>query len=316
VERTEPNLSREGLTSASVYFDCLIHSARFVLENIFAAARGGAAIANHCEVAGHSHADGVYTVTMRDSLSGESFESRARRLVDATGPWSGSTPLRLVRGSHILLPRLLEADRAIAHFEDDGRIVFVIPWWGGKLSLVGTTDVDHNGSPDDVRISRAEVDYLMRVVRRLFPKSVGEPVSAYSSLRPLLLSSGASATKTSREHRIWESGDGVLHIAGGKYTTYRAMAEEAVNHISSRPCLTASTPLPDSAPDVMSVEYAVEHEMARKLPDYLFTSTYLGYERPGEIENYGRQMAAILGWDSATLAEQVRLAGRICGLPE
>jgi glycerol-3-phosphate dehydrogenase len=316
VERLEPGLSREGLKSAGVYYDCLIQSARFVLENVFDAARRGAAVVNYCEARGYTGSGKLFTVDLRDGLSGETFQARTRRLVDCRGPWSTNGSLRLVRGSHILLPRLVESDHAIAHFDETGRIVFVIPWWGGNLSLVGTTDIDHEGSPDDVRISRAEVDYLMRNVRRLFPKSTATPLSGYSSLRPLLLGPQSSPTKASREHRIWQSADGVLHVAGGKYTTYRAMADEAVCHLSRRPCITETTPLPDSAPPQITVEHAVEHEMAQRLPDFLFGSTYLGYEKPDFIEEFGREMAGILGWDGARLEEEVRLSRRICALPD
>jgi glycerol-3-phosphate dehydrogenase len=316
VERLEPGLAREGLTSAGVYYDCRIQSSRFVLENVFDAARRDAAVVNYCEASGYTRGGDVFSVAVLDALSGDRFQARARHIVDCMGPWSANEPLRLVRGSHILLPNVLESDHAIAHFEEAGRIVFVIPWWGGELCLVGTTDIDHDGSPDDVRISRAEVDYLMRIVRRLFPNSAAEPVSGYSSLRPLLLSNDASPTKTSREHRIWQSADGVLHVAGGKYTTYRAMADETVCHLSSRPCVTETTPLPDSAPPQLTVEYAVEHEMAQRLPDYLFGSTYLGYERPECIREFGREMAAICGWNEARLSEEVNLSRRICALPD
>ena len=316
VERLEPGLASEGLTSAGVYYDCLIRSSRFVLENVFDAARHGAAVVNYCEAGGHRGSGEMFSVELRDALAGERFQARARRVVDCMGPWSTNGKLRLVRGSHILLPNLMESDHAIAYFEESGRIVFVIPWWGGKLSLVGTTDVDHQESADEVSISRGEVDYLMRIVRRLFPKSAAEPISAYSSLRPLLPSGDTSPTRASREHRIWESGDGVLHVSGGKYTTYRAMAEEAVSHLSARPCVTGTTPLADSAPEELTVEYAVEREMAERLADYLFSSTYKGYEQPERIEEFGREMAALRGWDEARLAEEMCLARRICALPD
>ena len=148
----------------------------------------------------------------------------------------------------------------------------------GDLTLVGTTDVDHEGSPDDVHISDEETRYLTAIVRRLFPSYRGEPVSSYSALRPLIAEKGHSATSTSREHSIWETSDGVLHIAGGKYTTYRAMSEELVDMLSPLPCLTASMPLkPGAAAETCA--QAVEREYARRLSDLLYVSTYWGYER-------------------------------------
>jgi glycerol-3-phosphate dehydrogenase len=247
------------------------------------------------------------TIEAVDSLTGDRCRIRARKVVNATGAWSGGGNLRLVRGSHLIFPRIQRGAEAIAFFDEHGRIVFLIPWGeNGDLTLVGTTDVDHEGSPDDVRISDEETRYLTTIVRQLFPSYRGEPVSSYSALRPLIASKGHSATSTSREHSIWETPDGVLHIAGGKYTTYRAMSEELVDMLSPLPCLTASTPLqPGLKPDVRQ---AVEREYARRLSDLLYVSTYWGYERPLSrdwVEPLAREMGALLDWDEATIAAEI-----------
>ncbi len=217
--------------------------------------------------------------------------SKARKIVDATGAWSGGAALRLVRGSHLIFPRIQKGPEAIAYFDAQGRIVFLIPWGeAGELTLVGTTDIDHHGSVDDVHISEEETSYLTSIVRRLFPEYGGQPISSYSALRPLIAETGHSATSTSREHKIWETADGILHIAGGKYTTYRSMSEELVDTLlqdlapgRSYPCRTAETPLnvivPPAEP-LARVRMAVEREFARKLQDLLYVSTYWGYERP------------------------------------
>src|SRR5262249_22950097 len=157
-------LSLDDLTSGAIFFDAHVHSARFVLENIFEAARNGAIVANYARA---QHIGGQI-VKVHDSLTGRSFEVRARKIVDATGPWEDADALRLVRGSHIVLPRVNHSENAIAYFEPSGRVVFVIPWGErGDLSLVGTTDVDHTTGPDDVRISPQEIEYLLGIVRRL-----------------------------------------------------------------------------------------------------------------------------------------------------
>jgi glycerol-3-phosphate dehydrogenase len=230
VAQLEPELSTEHLTSGAIFFDARVHSARFVLENIFEAARNGAIVANYAR----AERIGPQTAMIQDSLTGGSFEVHAKKIVDATGPWEGADALRLVRGSHIVLPRLNRSENAIAYFEPSGRIVFVIPWGErGDLSLVGTTDVDHTTGPEDVHISPEEIEYLLGIVKRLYPRS-GElrPISAFSSLRPLVRDHSSSPTKASRGHRIWNSADGGLHVSGGKYTTYRAMSEEAVDKIA------------------------------------------------------------------------------------
>ncbi len=282
----EPDLSAEGLRAGLLFYDCRVNSARLVLENILDADARGAAVANYVEV----HTDGKSTEAT-DILTGEQFAIRARKIVDATGSWSNGAPLRLVRGSHLIFPRILKGPEAIAHFDLAGRIVFLIPWGeAGELTLVGTTDVDHDGTADSVHISQAETEYLTAIVRKLFPKYHDGPVSSYSSLRPLIAETGRSATETSREHKIWETRDGILHIGGGKYTTYREMSEELVDILlrdmtpgRDYPCKTAQTPLniPALPKDRGErVRMAVEREYARKLTDLLYVSTYWGYERP------------------------------------
>jgi len=283
---SEPELSPEGLRGGLLFYDCRVNSARLVLENLLDAEARGAAIANYVGV----ETDGK-TTEAYDSLSGERFGIRARKIVDATGAWSNGAPLRLVRGSHLIFPQIHKGPEAIAYFDEQGRIVFLIPWGeAGDLTLVGTTDIDHHGSVDGVHISEEETDYLISIVRRLFPSFRGEPVSSYSALRPLIAEAGRSATSTSREHKIWETADGILHISGGKYTTYRSMSEELVDTLlldvaagRSYPCRTAEIALNVVRPplDVKErVRMAVEREFARKLSDLLFVSTYWGYERP------------------------------------
>ncbi|MEX2260999.1 MAG: glycerol-3-phosphate dehydrogenase/oxidase [Bryobacteraceae bacterium] len=375
VARLEPDLSREDLTAAAIFYDCRIHSARFVLENIFDAVRGGAAVANYLRAEDRIRESGGYRVRLRDALCGEIFETRARKLVDATGPWKPGEELRLVRGSHIVIPRVNASDNAIAYFEESGRIIFVIPWGSKRdLSLVGTTDCDHTTGPDDVRISREEVDYLLRIVRGLYPTANLDVISSYSSLRPLLQSSAESPTKTSREHRIWNSGDAVLNIAGGKYTTYRAMSEEACDLLAGEiapqlagRCTTAERPLGGNsaagienlrdsaaalaaqhgvdgedvlrlirdygvqAPHVLAltpaaacdgltrveratVAFAVRHEMARRLPDLLFVSTYWGYERRWSRESllpFAAEMGRHLEWPQARIEQECDLVLRL-----
>ncbi len=325
LEKLEPGLNRQDLVSAAVFWDGRVHSARFVLENLFEATSNGAVVMNYLEAVSFSQSGDVWTVGVRDGLTGETFALRAKKLVNTTGPWAGEVwpkenTLRLVRGSHIILPRLNRSDNAIAYFEENGRIIFFIPWGSKKdLTLVGTTDVDHDGSPDSVHISAAETAYLLKIAADIFPESRGmQPIATYSALRPLVQSGGTSATSTSREHRIWASADGVVHVAGGKYTTYRSMSEEAADLAAPAELKavhpTASVPLNGNskaaiaalkqshdpqvvmaygvrAPRVLErasklgslekaqIEEAVECEWVERLPDLMHVSTYWGYER-------------------------------------
>lgn len=233
VSNLEPDLSTTGMVSAALFYDCAVHSARLTLANLWDASAHGACAVNYVRAAGITPAGDGCTVDLHDTLSNARFRLKARKVVDATGAWSTGDSLRLVRGSHIILPRLNHSPHAISHFDEQGRIIFFIPWGSEEnLTLVGTTDVDHTSGPDAVRISPDEIRYLRSIVARIFPHAADwQPLAAYSSLRPLIRDESASATSTSREHRIWNSEDNVLHVAGGKYTTYRAMSEEAVDRI-------------------------------------------------------------------------------------
>lgn len=307
----EPGLTRTGLTSAALFYDGAVHSAQFVVENVLDAIAHGAFAANYVEAESWERAaDQSWRVRCRDAISGDRFELGARKIVDARGAWIEGDALRLVRGSHIVIPRVGAGKHAIAHFEPDGRIIFFIPWGSeNQLTLVGTTDADHPGSPDEVHISRKERDYLTAIVRKLFPeRSDVAPVSAFSSLRALFRAGGRSATATSRDHRIWNSSDGVLHIAGGKYTTYRLMSEQASDLACAEAApelakihRTAETPFPETrrAPGDM---------LEQHLRDYLFVSTYLGYERRWDAESllpYARTLGANLGWDAARIQKEI-----------
>ncbi len=344
LSKLEPGLNPHELVSAAVFWDARVHSARFVLENLFEAEANGSVLMNYLEAVEFSQKDDEWTVSVKDALDGSTFTVKARRLVNTTGPWAGEVwpaenSLRLVRGSHIILPRLNKSDNAIAYFEENGRIIFFIPWGSKKdLTLIGTTDVDHNGSPDQVRISAEETEYLLKIAADIFPESKGmQPIATYSALRPLVQSGGSSATSTSREHRIWASADGVVHVAGGKYTTYRSMSEEAADLAAPAELRevhpTAKVPLNGNSkaaiaalkakhdPDVVmaygvraprvleraaklgsidkaQIEEAVECEWVERLPDLLHVSTYWGYERP---------------WDQAALRELAGEMGRRLG---
>ena len=310
VAKIEPGLTRSGLSAAALFYDAAVCSARFVVENVLDAIAHGAFAANYVRAETWERAaGGNWRVLCHDTLTGENFELQARKLVDARGAWIDGKAVRLVRGSHIVIPRVGAEDHAIAHFEPNGAVVFFIPWGSRRqLTLVGTTDEDHTASPDQVHISPAESQYLLGVVRKLFPdRSDITPVSAFSSLRPLVRS-GGSASSVSRDHKIWNSPGGVLRIAGGKYTTYRLMSEEAADLVCREiaPELeavhrTAKTPFPH-------VDRAIGDAMEQHLRDYLFVSTYLGYERRWDAESllpYAQALGQKLGWDDARVRDEI-----------
>lgn len=311
IASVEPGLSIDGLLAAAIFYDCAILSARFVVENILDAVGRGTFAANYVKAESWERGAGArWVVRCTDQMTGEPFEIMARKLVDARGAWMDGKDLRLVRGSHIVIPRVGSSENAIAHFEPDGRIVFLIPWGSrNNLTLVGTTDEDHRGSPDDVRISSEEREYLKRVVHRLFPGRVDvQPISTFSSLRPLVRDDSSSATSASRGHKIWNSEDGVLKIAGGKYTTYRLMSEEATDRI----CLEiapelAGVRVTERTP-FAAIERGVGEQMEQHLSDYLFVSTYLGYECRWDADSLrpvAEALARARNWTAGRVCEEV-----------
>ena len=327
----EPGLSPDGLAGGAIFYDCRVHSARFVLENIDDAVVLGAIAVNYVRAESTAVNGDWRHVEASDMLSGDRFTLAARRIVDTRGPWGEENGLRLVRGSHIILPRLNTSDNAIAYFEENGRIVFLIPWGERRdLTLVGTTDVDHTSGPNDVRISDDEMRYLLGIVERLFPRADRRVISTYSSLRPLLRDEHDSATSTSREHRIWKDSDGTVHVSGGKYTTYRAMAEEAADLVCedlapplSKVHLTATRRLPGAAAkanvtatETHRIREACEREMAVRLADLMFISTYWGYEKKWDtatLRPYAEEMGRCCGWDEQRIRQEVELVLCIAG---
>jgi glycerol-3-phosphate dehydrogenase len=291
VRALEPGLGMPGMTAAAEYYDAEVRSARMVLENIFEAQSNGAVCVNYVSAEGRRK-DGDFIVTLHDAIANETFEARAKVLIDATGPWARDPAPRLVRGSHLVLPRLNSSDHAIAYFERDGRIVFFIPWGErGDRTLIGTTDVDHHASPDEVTISAEEIRYLRSVASLVFPSSESlETLATFSSLRPLMATAG-SATKATREHRIFFDSEGVLRITGGKFTTYRLMSEEAADLAAPELQaihVTAETPLNGNsaaAIDELRAEApALGSRFSLPTPEILFLIRQYGVRAPAVLD--------------------------------
>jgi glycerol-3-phosphate dehydrogenase len=240
----EPGLRREGLRGGFVYYDVRTDDARLALAVLLTARERGALAANYLRAIGFERRAGrVVGVAVRDELEGGEFVIRARRVVDATGPWSDrvramdpAAPqgvLRPTKGVHIVLRR---EDLPVAHavvMRHEGRVLFAIPW--GEFTYVGTTDTDYEGSLEELHATREDVDYLFGVLRRFFPGRVFRDelvVSTWAGVRPLIdPRRGLSAGEVSREHKVFESSSGLFSICGGKLTTYRVMAAEVVDRV-------------------------------------------------------------------------------------
>ncbi|MDH4571235.1 glycerol-3-phosphate dehydrogenase [Salinicola acroporae] len=233
-------------TKGFAYSDAWVQDARLVVLNCMDAAARGARIMTRtrAETAIRS-ADG-WRVTLKTS-DGETSEVHARGLVNAAGPWavrflddiaSQNHPysLRLIKGSHIVVERLFDHDYAYIFQQPDGRIVFAIPY-ERDFTLIGTTDVEHSGAPGKVTIEPDEIAYLCEAINRYFERSIraDDVVWSYSGVRPLLDDHEDNASEITRDYRIQldtVGGAPLLNIFGGKLTTYRRLAEDAVDQLA------------------------------------------------------------------------------------
>jgi glycerol-3-phosphate dehydrogenase len=247
IER-EPGLGAENLAGAGLYFDAWTNDARFVLAVVQDAGRAGAAVANYVEVTELiREGSTVVGIRINDRIVGGGVaDLRAKVIVNATGIRLDSLrsprpmpTIRPTKGVHIFLPRAKVGNRQALALttKRDGRLVFVLPW--GDLTLVGTTDTDFRGDPDHVVPDGPDVSYLLEATNEAFPAAkVGleDVVSAFAGLRPLVRhsSEGSSESEISREHEIFLDSDGLISVAGGKFTTHRAMAEEVVDLVDAR----------------------------------------------------------------------------------
>jgi glycerol-3-phosphate dehydrogenase len=251
-----PGLSLQDLKGAPLYYDCATDDARLTLETAADAAARGATITTWARVERLVTGAGglVRGAIVRDVLGGESREIKTGVVINATGPWTDRTLgmgakgprwLRPTKGVHLVVPRAkLPVEHCVACFHpDDNRYLFVIPW--GDHTYVGTTDTDYEGAVEDVCASHDDVRYLLRAVHHYFPsREVGEAdvVSTWAGLRPLIdPGDDVSESKVSREEKIEASADGIVTVAGGKLTTYRAMAEAVVDAAIEQLALRGAT---------------------------------------------------------------------------
>ena len=254
--KREPQLAAENLKGGMGYEDAVMDDARICLENILSAMRKGAAIVNYVKLECFAkNAKGkIIGIYLRDKNSSPDKTNkeillRGKVIINCTGPWvdeirkldnpNRKPLLQLSKGIHLLLPKsTLDSKNAVAlHSTKDERIFFSIPWYG--QTLIGTTDTSYerkkDGPLDRLNISDNEIDYLIDGLNKNFPESSIEAShvrSAFVGLRPLAKNSSASRTyNLSREYHIVEEESGLLSIAGGKYTTYRSLAEKVLKQV-------------------------------------------------------------------------------------
>lgn len=237
-----------SISTCFEYADGWVDDARLVILNAIAASDRGATIYPRTECISAKKEGSLWKVELK-SVLGETFTIFAKAIVNAAGPWAVSfldrvagvanpKSMRMVKGSHIIVRRIYDTDEAYILQNKDGRIVFVIPY-EGEFSLVGTTDENYTGDPSKASISDAETTYLLEVINSYFKSktTTNDIIHSYSGVRPLLEEKNASAQELTRDYKVelvGEKGKPVLlNVFGGKITTYRKLAEHAVDKLAS-----------------------------------------------------------------------------------
>jgi glycerol-3-phosphate dehydrogenase len=348
VLEAEPKLRREGLRGGATYFDAATNDARLTIANVVDAVSAGAAALNHAGVEtltfDHGRAIGA---SVRDRFTRDSFEVRARAIVNAAGPWTdtisrledpSSAPAVLgTKGVHIAVPAERVGNRAAVTMlaPADQRVMFVLP--GGTHTIIGTTDTSTRERPDEVRATRADVQYLLDGANAYFPGAAltaDDVVSAWAGIRPLIASGNTGdPAGASREHAITVGPRGVIAVTGGKLTTYRSMSEEVVGRVQASlgqprtPSSTGTRPLPGRATKpveggsrgellVTGLPYtaddavvAVEHEFACTVADVLVRRTHLAFETRDHglsvAQRVAELLASRLSWTSGDIASEL-----------
>ncbi|HEX7547009.1 MAG TPA: glycerol-3-phosphate dehydrogenase/oxidase [Gemmatimonadaceae bacterium] len=344
----EPKLKREGLRGGATYFDAATNDARLTIANVIDAVSAGAAALNYAAVESLSFGhDGVTGATVRDRFSRESFQVRARAVVNATGPFTDtisrledpSAPSAVLgtKGVHIAVPAERVGNRAAVTMlaPTDQRVMFVLP--GETHTIIGTTDTPTRERPDEVRATRADVQYLLDGANAYFPEAgltADDVVSAWAGIRPLIARGNlGDPAGASREHAISVGPRGVIGVTGGKLTTYRSMSEEVVDRVQTHlgrprtPSHTSTRTLPGSASRPVGdaeggrdadrvaaglpyttddVCAAVEHEFACGVADVLVRRTHLAFETRDHGVSVAPRVAELLaprlGWTSGGTA--------------
>jgi glycerol-3-phosphate dehydrogenase len=307
-----PELRETGLRSGAYFHDAQMDDARLNLAVLETAARHGAVPVNYVEAVGFESAG----VRARDVLSGRELRIRTRQVLNATGPWvdavcrlAGDTTgphLQPTKGVHLLAPPRHGAAAFLLLHPRDGRVFFVLPWYGKML--VGTTDTFPEAGPDELQVRPEESAYLLEGYNHYFTPGLASAdlLGAFAGLRPLVRRKPGAPSRLSREYALFTSPGGLVSVAGGKYTTFRQMAEEITDVLACRlgkpgPCRThhlllagaPAEPWPDfvvrGVPAVQT-QGNLPPEAARHL-----------------VERYGTEAFAVLPYVAATLGGAERI---------
>ncbi|SKA51831.1 glycerol-3-phosphate dehydrogenase [Enterovibrio nigricans] len=244
----EASVLKPEIKTGFEYSDCWVDDARLVILNVMDAAERGAEVRNRCKVVRAERTDGLWEIDVFDEQTQTRFTRKGKALVNAAGPWvkhffdentSEMSPrnIRLIKGSHIVVPRVHEESSAYILQNEDGRIVFVLPYLD-RFSVIGTTDVEFHGDPRKVDIEDKEIAYVLDVYNQHFKKPLNKDdiVWTFSGVRPLCDDESSSPQAITRDYTLVLDAEAdsapLLSVFGGKLTTYRKLAQAAVSQLA------------------------------------------------------------------------------------
>lgn len=289
------------------YSDCWVQDARLVTLNAMDAAQRGCDVRVRTECTDIIRGEGQWKVNLHDHLSGETSSVNARAIVNASGPWVEKTlnldeehdskyGVRLVKGSHIVVPALFEHPYTYIFQNADNRVLFAVPY-ENDFTLLGTTDVEIHAEPGQEKIEDSEVQYICDNASLYFKKPItpDQVVWSYSGVRPLYDDASDNASKVTRDYKLdldTRKGSAVLSVYGGKITTYRKLAEQAVDMLKTelgftRDGWTASQALPGG--DIPDADFESFAKQAALKYDWLDKALLADYCR-----NYGTLIHVLL----------------------
>ncbi|MCT4333810.1 glycerol-3-phosphate dehydrogenase [Paracoccus sp. YLB-12] len=274
-------------TKGFEYSDCWVDDARLVVLNAVDAAEKGAEVLTRSPCISARRQDGAWTVQTRDEATGETRTFRARCLVNCAGPWvtdfitrvagaNSSRNVRLVKGSHIIVPKFWPGNNAYLVQNHDKRVIFINPYEGDK-ALIGTTDIAYDGRAEDVAADEAEIDYLLNAVNRYFKEKLrrSDVLTTFSGVRPLFDDGQGNPSAVTRDYVFdldQTGGAPLLNIFGGKITTFRELAERGMHKLKDIfPQMggdwTETAPLPGG--EIANADYESYANLLRELHPWM-----------------------------------------------
>ena len=307
------------------YSDCWVDDARLVLLNAMDAAERGAVIKTRTQCISAKRNGEYWEIITRNTNTGKQEQLKAKLIVNAAGPWVDDVigeilnreepkNVRLVQGSHIVVPKLHDHDRAYIFQNADNRIIFALPYQQ-DYTLIGTTDRDYEGGPRDVKITPEEVTYLCDAASEYFKTPINEDsiVWTYAGVRSLYDDGASEAQEATRDYILREDGEGkeprVINIFGGKITTYRQLAHSMMKKIESilgsrQAPWTADSSLPGgdfevSGFDTLVIEVAkkypfIDHSLAWRLVRMYGTRVWKMFDGAKTVKDMGKDFGATL----------------------